>query len=159
MFITCLGSWIWGTTAGWATTTPTLSLRKSAGRRMPRRWHYFFHLFFFFFNNDILGSSFLFSRQANCRGLRVLGMEPGKPLCIFADTRAEWMVSAQACFRSVLTSYSTYYPTPPPPYYRVPKPHTWLLLASKKSKILKLLLKVCTMRQTWSFKTLKPHNA
>ena len=35
-------------------------------------------------------------------GKRLLGMEAGKPLCIFADTRAEWMVSAQACFRWVL---------------------------------------------------------
>ena len=29
------------------------------------------------------------------KGLRVLGQEPNKPLCIFADTRSEWMLSAQ----------------------------------------------------------------
>ena len=33
------------------------------------------------------------------RGLRVLGQQPNQPLCIFADTRAEWMLSAQACFK------------------------------------------------------------
>ena len=33
------------------------------------------------------------------RGLRVLGLTPNKPICIFADTRAEWLVTAQACFR------------------------------------------------------------
>ena len=33
------------------------------------------------------------------RGLRVLGQQSNQPLCIFADTRAEWMLSAQACFK------------------------------------------------------------
>ena len=43
------------------------------------------------------------------RGLRVLGQEANKPLCVFADTRAEWMLSAQACFRQsfpVVTLYT-----------------------------------------------------
>ena len=43
------------------------------------------------------------------RGLRVLGQEPNKPLCVFADTRAEWMLSAQACFKQsfhVVTLYT-----------------------------------------------------
>ena len=43
------------------------------------------------------------------RGLRVLGQEPNKPLCVFADTRAEWMLSAQACFKQsfpVVTVYT-----------------------------------------------------
>ena len=29
------------------------------------------------------------------RGLRSLGQQPNKPLCVFADTRAEWLLSAQ----------------------------------------------------------------
>ena len=29
------------------------------------------------------------------RGLRVLGLSPGDNVCLFADTRAEWMISAQ----------------------------------------------------------------
>ena len=43
------------------------------------------------------------------KGLRVLGQQPNKPLCIFADTRAEWMLSAQACFKQsfpVVTLYT-----------------------------------------------------
>ena len=43
------------------------------------------------------------------RGLRVLGQEANKPLCVFADTRAEWMLSAQACFKQsfhVVTLYT-----------------------------------------------------
>ena len=31
------------------------------------------------------------------RGLRVLGLSPGDNVCLFADTRAEWMISAQVC--------------------------------------------------------------
>lgn len=30
------------------------------------------------------------------RGLRVLGMKTEENICLFADTRAEWMISAQA---------------------------------------------------------------
>lgn len=33
------------------------------------------------------------------RGLRVLGMEPKEKIAIFADTKAEWFISAQACFK------------------------------------------------------------
>ena len=33
------------------------------------------------------------------RGLRVLGVKPRENVCMFADTRAEWMISAQACFK------------------------------------------------------------
>ena len=43
------------------------------------------------------------------RGLRVLGQEADKPLCVFADTRAEWMLTAQACFKQsfhVVTLYT-----------------------------------------------------
>ena len=43
------------------------------------------------------------------RGLRRVGQEAGKPLCIFADTREEWMVTAQACFKQsfpVVTLYT-----------------------------------------------------
>merc|ERR1740128_183730 len=43
------------------------------------------------------------------RGLRKVGQEAGKPLCIFADTREEWMLTAQACFKQsfpVVTLYT-----------------------------------------------------
>jgi len=43
------------------------------------------------------------------RGLRVLGQQPGQSLCLFADTRAEWMVGAQASFKQsfpVVTIYT-----------------------------------------------------
>jgi len=43
------------------------------------------------------------------RGLRSLGQQPNKPLCVFADTRAEWLLSAQACFKQsfpVVTLYT-----------------------------------------------------
>ena len=33
------------------------------------------------------------------RGLRGLNLEPGSKACIFADTRNEWFLSAQACFK------------------------------------------------------------
>ena len=33
------------------------------------------------------------------RGLRSLGLNPRDRICIFADTRAEWMISAQAAFK------------------------------------------------------------
>ena len=43
------------------------------------------------------------------RGLRKIGQEADSPLCIFADTRAEWMLTAQACFKQsfpVVTLYT-----------------------------------------------------
>jgi len=43
------------------------------------------------------------------RGLRVLGQPSNTPLCVFADTRAEWMLTAQACFKQsfpVVTLYT-----------------------------------------------------
>jgi len=43
------------------------------------------------------------------RGLRVLGQQPNNNICIFADTRVEWILSAQACFRNsfpVVTIYT-----------------------------------------------------
>jgi len=43
------------------------------------------------------------------RGLRVLGLAPGQPVCVFADTRSEWLITAQACFRHsfpVVTLYT-----------------------------------------------------
>ena len=33
------------------------------------------------------------------RGLRSLGLSRGMKICMFADTRAEWMLTAQACFK------------------------------------------------------------
>jgi long-chain acyl-CoA synthetase len=33
------------------------------------------------------------------RGLRKIGQEADSLLCIFAGTRAEWMLTAQACFK------------------------------------------------------------
>lgn len=43
------------------------------------------------------------------RGLRTLGQKPEQNLCLFADTRMEWMVAAQASFRQsfpVVTIYT-----------------------------------------------------
>ena len=43
------------------------------------------------------------------RGLRVLGLQPGQNLCLYADTRAEWLVAAQASFKQsfpVVTIYT-----------------------------------------------------
>nr|XP_032836426.1 long-chain-fatty-acid--CoA ligase 4-like isoform X2 [Petromyzon marinus] len=43
-------------------------------------------------------------------GLTALGQEPHQPIAIFCETRAEWMVSALACFKHnfpVVTLYST----------------------------------------------------
>ena len=31
------------------------------------------------------------------RGLRVLGMQPRDNVCLYADTRAEWLIAAQVC--------------------------------------------------------------
>ena len=33
------------------------------------------------------------------RGLRSLGLNPRDKICIFADTRSEWMMAAQGCFK------------------------------------------------------------
>ncbi|GFR96409.1 long-chain-fatty-acid--CoA ligase 3 [Elysia marginata] len=44
------------------------------------------------------------------RGLLMLGQKPTSKLVIFAETRADWMVSAQACFKynfQVVTLYAT----------------------------------------------------
>lgn len=43
------------------------------------------------------------------RGLRVLGQQPRENICLYADTRAEWMVAAQASFKQsfpVVTIYT-----------------------------------------------------
>jgi len=43
------------------------------------------------------------------RGLRVLGQQPQENICLYADTRAEWMVAAQASFKQsfpVVTIYT-----------------------------------------------------
>ena len=42
------------------------------------------------------------------RGLRVLGVKPRENVCMFADTRAEWMISAQACFKQGLPLVTLY---------------------------------------------------
>ena len=34
------------------------------------------------------------------RGLRVLGLRPEDNICLFADTKAEWMISAQVSAKS-----------------------------------------------------------
>ncbi|XP_048838920.1 long-chain-fatty-acid--CoA ligase 4-like isoform X2 [Brienomyrus brachyistius] len=44
------------------------------------------------------------------RGLEVLGQQPKHTIAIFCETRAEWMISAQACFRHnfpLVTLYAT----------------------------------------------------
>lgn len=44
------------------------------------------------------------------RGLRELGQEPLKNVIIFAETRAEWMISAHGCFKQnipIVTIYAT----------------------------------------------------
>ena len=43
------------------------------------------------------------------RGLRLLDLAHGQNICVFADTRAEWFITAQACFKqgfSVVTLYT-----------------------------------------------------
>jgi len=42
------------------------------------------------------------------RGLRVLGLKPEDNICLFADTKAEWMISAQACFKQSLSVVTLY---------------------------------------------------
>ena len=42
------------------------------------------------------------------RGLRVLGMAPEENICLFADTRAEWMISAQAAFKQSMPVVTLY---------------------------------------------------
>jgi len=43
------------------------------------------------------------------RGMRMLGVQPNQPICLFADTRSEWFITAQASFRNsfpVVTLYT-----------------------------------------------------
>ena len=43
------------------------------------------------------------------RGLRVLGLSPGDKVALYAETRSEWFVTAQACFKQnfpVVTLYT-----------------------------------------------------
>jgi len=43
------------------------------------------------------------------RGFRLTGQQPGMSVCLFADTRAEWLITAQACFKQnfpVVTLYT-----------------------------------------------------
>ena len=42
------------------------------------------------------------------RGLRVLGMRPNDKLCLYADTRAEWLIAAQASFQQSLPVVTIY---------------------------------------------------
>ena len=42
------------------------------------------------------------------RGLRVLGMAPRDKLCLYADTRAEWLIAAQASFQQSLPVVTIY---------------------------------------------------
>ncbi len=34
------------------------------------------------------------------RGIREIGVEPRQNICIFADTRAEWLIAALGCFKN-----------------------------------------------------------
>jgi len=42
------------------------------------------------------------------RGLRSVGLSAGNPVCLFADTRAEWLITAQACFKHSLPVVTLY---------------------------------------------------
>ena len=42
------------------------------------------------------------------RGLRELGLDPRNKICIFADTKEEWMISVQGCFKQNLTVVTLY---------------------------------------------------
>jgi long-chain acyl-CoA synthetase len=42
------------------------------------------------------------------RGLRSLGMQPKERICIFADTRAEWFLTAIACFKQAFPLVTIY---------------------------------------------------
>ena len=42
------------------------------------------------------------------RGMRQLGLEPRQKLSFYADTRAEWMIAAQACFKQAFTITTLY---------------------------------------------------
>merc|ERR1719495_738216 len=42
------------------------------------------------------------------RGLRSIGLTAGSPVCVFADTRAEWLITAQACFKHSLPVVTLY---------------------------------------------------
>ena len=49
----------------------------------------------------------VFTRLCNFgKGLFTLGLEAGSMLAIYSETRADWMVAAQACFRYNLPSTS-----------------------------------------------------
>ena len=42
----------------------------------------------------------IFTRISNFgSGIQALGQKPRSKLVIFAETRAEWMIAAQACFK------------------------------------------------------------
>lgn len=68
-------------------------------------------LFLFFFHGNFRWVSF---EDAGTtvdylgRGLQSLGLEKGMNVCIFADTRVEWMYSAQACLRHGLPLVTLY---------------------------------------------------
>lgn len=42
------------------------------------------------------------------RGLRSLGLQPRQKICVFADTRAEWMFTAQAAFKQAFPLVTLY---------------------------------------------------
>ena len=41
-------------------------------------------------------------------GIRSLGVRPGDKICLFADTRAEWLVSAIGCFKNRIAVCTIY---------------------------------------------------
>ncbi len=42
------------------------------------------------------------------KGIRELGVQPGKAICIFADTRAEWLITALGCFKNSISLCTIY---------------------------------------------------
>ena len=42
------------------------------------------------------------------RGLRSLGLNPREKLCVYADTRAEWMIAAQGAFKQAFPVATLY---------------------------------------------------
>ena len=50
-------------------------------------------------SRDILGEEADSLADIFGKGLRVLGTKPLDKVCLYADTKAEWMISSQGCFK------------------------------------------------------------
>ena len=66
----------------------------------------FFFVFVFFASQVILGEySWITYNDMSARvdnfgkGMLAVNAQPGNNIVIYAETRAEWMISAQACFK------------------------------------------------------------